>query len=84
MMAKLYILIKRKGAKRYLGAIPTKKGATVRKLKSLISGQVKRGFSARIVTASQLKRVIALQAPRKLRKVLRRRKVLKKRRKVKR
>lgn len=80
-MARLFILIRRKGTKRFLGAIPTKKGATVKKLRLLISRQIQKGFVARIVTASQLKRVIARQAPR-LRK-LRRRK-FKKRMKVKR
>lgn len=79
-MAKLFILVKRKGTKRWLGAIPTKKGATVKKLRLLISRQTKKGFTSRIVTSSQLKRVISLQAP-KLRKA---RRLRKKRRKVKR
>ena len=69
-MPKLFILIRRKGSKRFLGAIPTKKSATVKKLRLLISRQIKKGFSARIVTDSQLKRVIAKQSP-KLRKIKR-------------
>lgn len=74
-MPKLFILIRRKGSKRFLGAIPTKKGATVKKLRLLISKQIKKNLSARIVTASQLKRVIAKQAPRlrKLKRKTRRR-----------
>ena len=72
-MARLYILIRRKGVKKWLGAIPTKKGATVKKLRLLISRQVKKGFVSRIVTASQLKKVISRQAPRtRLRKLKRR------------
>ena len=74
-MGKLFILIKRKGTKRWLGAIPTKKSATVKKLKLLISRQIQKGFTARIVTASQLKRVVTRQTPkvRKLKRKKRRR-----------
>lgn len=64
-MAKLYILIKRKGSKRFIGAIPTKKGASVSKLRKIIPKQIKSGYSARIVTEAQFKRLLQKMRPRK-------------------
>ena len=70
-MAKLFIVIKRKGSKRFLGAIPAKKGSTPSKLKSTIN-RLRKSFSARIVTYKQLKKIITLQRPRR-KKIKRRR-----------
>lgn len=80
-MAKLYILIKRKGSKRFLGAIPTKKGASVSKLRKIIPKQIKSGFSAKIVTEAQLKRLVQKMRPRKVKSRKIRRKGRTKRRK---
>ena len=80
-MAKLYILIKRKGSKRFLGAIPTKKGVSVNKLRKIIPKQIKSGFSARIVTEMQLKRLVQKMRPRKVKSTRTRRKGRTKRRK---
>ena len=80
-MAKLYILIKRKGSKRFLGAIPTKKGTSVSKLRKIIPKQIKSGFSARIVTETQLKQIVQKMRPRKVKSRRVRRKGKAKRRK---
>jgi len=71
-MAKLFIVIKRKGSKRFLGAIPAKRGSTPSKLKSTMK-RLRKNFSARIVTEKQLKKIITLQRPRRRRKIKRRR-----------
>lgn len=70
-MAKLFILIRRKGSKRFLGAIPTKKNATRASLKKKIRKQLRSGFSARIVTENQLKQVVERMRPRKALKKIR-------------
>ena len=59
-MARLFILIRRKGSKRFLGAIPTRKGATIASLRRV---RIK-GFVFRIVTEKQLKAIILKQRPR--------------------
>ncbi len=59
-MARLFILIRRKGSKRFLGAIPTRKGATMASLKRV---RIK-GFVFKIVTEMQLSRIILKQRPR--------------------
>ena len=59
-MARLFILIRRKGSKRFLGAIPTRKGATMASLRRV---RIK-GFVFRIVTEKQLRRIILKQRPR--------------------
>lgn len=53
-----YILIKRKKSKSWLGAIPTRKGITKAKLRKTARSQIKKGFTYRIITASQLKRIL--------------------------
>jgi len=74
-MAELYILIKKKGTKRFIGAIPTKKGATKTTLAKKLRKQLKPGFSAKIVTKMQLKRVIEKMSHRKLRRQVKRKRV---------
>lgn len=58
-----YILIKRKGSKRWMGAIPAKKGASISKLKSSIKVGSKQ-FVYKLVNVSQLKRYIIGLKPR--------------------
>ena len=70
-MARLYILIKRKGSKRFLGAIPSKSGVSKARLKKVLRKELKGGFTAVIVTLPQLKRAILRQKP-KIRKFKRR------------
>jgi len=76
-MVKLFILIKRKGTKRFLGAIPTKKGATRSAITKKLRTQLKPGFSAKIVTKLQLRQIVEKQKPRK---TVKKKRVLKKRR----
>lgn len=64
-MAKLFVLIKRKGSKRFKGVIPAKKGSTRKSLKRLVVKRLKSGFSARIVNITQLKSVIKRMSPKR-------------------
>ena len=73
-MTKLYVLLKRKGSKRPFGAIPTKKGTSISKLRKIIPKQIKSGFSAKIVTDKQLKRLIGKMRPIKVKSTRTRRK----------
>lgn len=70
-MVKLFIIIKRRGSKRFSGAIPVKKGVSRAKLKKSIRNRIKKGFSFKIVTDSQLKRIIERQIPKRSIKRLR-------------
>jgi len=70
-MTRLFILIRRKGSKRFLGAIPTRKGATMASLRRTMPKQIKKGFVFRIVTEKQLKRIILKQRPRTARRNMR-------------
>jgi len=65
-MAKLYVLLKKKGSKRPLGIIPSKKGVSIQKLRKIIPKQIKSGYSAKIITEAQLKRLIETMRPRKV------------------
>ncbi len=83
-MARLFILIRRKGSKRFLGAIPTRKGATMASLRRTMPKQIKKGFVFRIITEKQLKAVILKQRPRTARRTIRKiRRVKRKGRRVK-
>ena len=64
-LAKLFILIKRKGSKSFKGVIPAKKGSTRKDLKRLVLKRLRSGFSARIVTLTQLKGVIKRMRPKR-------------------
>ncbi len=79
-MPKYYVLIKRKGAKKWIGAIPSKKGISKKKLQSSIRTQIKKGFTYRIITGSILKRMLSSLINKKTRK----RKTTKKKRTIKR
>lgn len=88
-MVKYYILIKRKGAKKWTGAIPARRGVSLGKIKSIVSKSMRKGYSARVVSEQQLKRYLLKSAPksalcRPIRRVKRRKKRTVKRRKKKR
>ena len=53
----LFILIKRKGNKRWLGAIPTRKGTRISQLKKKIS-LFRKGFITKIINTTQLNRLM--------------------------
>lgn len=57
-MAKYYILIKRRGAKNWLGAIPVKAGVSLKRLRSVLRKQIRRGYIAKIVSQAVLKRYL--------------------------
>ena len=87
MATKYYVLIKRKGSKNYLGAIPSKSGVSLAKLRSTVSKQIKSGFSYKIVTGSGLKNLLKNLKPKRTAKrktVKRRSRVVKKRRTLRR
>jgi hypothetical protein len=67
-MAKYYILVKKKNSKNWLGAIPAKKGVTLKRLRKGVSGQVKKGYSYKIITSDQLKRLLKKMKPKATRK----------------
>lgn len=53
-----FILVKRKGAKTWLGAIPARRGVSLKKLRAIVSKQLKPGFHAKIVSDTQLRRLL--------------------------
>lgn len=57
-MAKLFILIKRRGSKGFLGAIPVKAGVTVARLRALLRKALRTGFTAKIVSSAVVNRLI--------------------------
>lgn len=67
-MPQYYIAIKKKGAKKYSGAIPAKKGVTLAKLRSFIKKSLRKGLTARILTRAGVIRLIKQQAPKPARR----------------
>ena len=62
MTTKLFILIKRKGAKTYRDAIPARTGVSRTMLQKKARKQLKRGFMFKIITETQLKNLLLCQA----------------------
>lgn len=54
-----FILVKKKGSARYTGAIPTKRGATVSKIKAMLRKNLTRRYTAKIVSERQLKGMLS-------------------------
>jgi hypothetical protein len=67
-MARLFVILKRKGSKRYFGAIPVRKGSSPSKVKKAVRKKLKKGFVFRIITLKQLRRIVARQAPVRVRR----------------
>jgi len=59
-MTNYYVLVKRKAAKNWMGALPSKKGITKKKLQTNIRQQIKKAFTYKIITAAQLKNFLKL------------------------
>lgn len=59
-----YLVLRKKNSKRYSGAIPLKKGTRVDKVRSEARKRFK-GFSFRILTETELKKLILKQKPRR-------------------
>lgn len=57
-MVKYYILIKRKSAKKWSGAIPAKKGVSLAKLRNTIRKQIKAGYTYRITNKTGIRKYI--------------------------
>lgn len=57
-MVKYYILVKEKTSKNWLGAIPIKKGATKTTVQKTLRAGRKKGYSYRIISESQLKKML--------------------------
>lgn len=79
-MVRYFVLIKRKTAKKWSGVVPAKKGVSLSKLKSVIAKSLKSGYSAKIVSATQLAKILTKGKVRK-RKTTTRRKTTRKTRK---
>lgn len=57
-MAKLFVLIKKKGNKKWKGAIPAKKGVSKVQLRKSVRSQLKSGFTFKIITAGTMKKIL--------------------------
>jgi hypothetical protein len=66
-MAERYIILRRVGSKRFLGAIPIKRGVPPSVLKRQLRKSLKGGYAFRIVNALTVKKIIKHQSPRRLR-----------------
>lgn len=55
---KYYILVRRKGTKRWLGAIPAKSGVSLARLKQVVRRVTRPGFQAKVVTQATFKRLM--------------------------
>jgi len=60
------VLLKRKGAKNWSGAIPARKGASRSSLESFVRNKLKAGFSAKVITSAQMNRLLVLSRKRVL------------------
>ena len=91
-MSRLFILIKRKGAKRFKDAIPARKGISRSMLQKKVKKSLKAGLTLRIITESMFKTMLLRQARtgrknvkvKKSKRKLRPKRQMKKRRKRKR
>jgi len=70
-MAKLFILIKKKGNKRIMGAIPVKSRVAVSKLKDFLPSKIRKGFDYKVITEAQLNRAVNSLKPKRVVKVKR-------------
>ena len=59
IMANYFILIKRKTAESWKGAIPAKSGVTKQKIRSTMKTQLKKGYTYKIVTKTQLRNLFS-------------------------
>lgn len=55
-MARFYFLVKRKGSKKLLGLLPTRKGISRKSLLKQAKFQIKKAYSYKLVNSTQLKR----------------------------
>jgi len=77
-MAELFIVIKRKGSKKILGAIPIRNKAKIKKMAGLVPKSIKSRYDTKIVNKTQLKNIISRLSP-KGKRVVRKKKTTRKR-----
>jgi len=86
-MARLFILIKRKGAKTFKDAIPARKGISKVQLQKKVRKSLKPGLTFRIITETQFKSMLLRQSKskggRRPTKVKRRKRVMKRKKRRK-
>ena len=63
-MVRLYIIVRRKGSKRFLGAIPTKADASPKAVRNIARRLIKKSLEYRVIDASQLRRLVFRMKPR--------------------
>lgn len=73
-MPRLYVLVKRSSAKSWTAAIPVKTGVTRSRVKTVIAQSRKKGYSYRIVSDNELKKLVAAKKPKRRTKKRTRRK----------
>lgn len=81
---KYYILVKKKSANKWLGAIPAKKGISLAKLRMLVNKGMKPGFSYKIISETQLRSMIRTTPTRRVRRAGKKRKIIVRRRRKRR
>ena len=57
-MTEYFILTKRKGLKNWEGVVPTKKGVSLKNLRDSVTKNRRSGFVLRIITKSQLSKLL--------------------------
>lgn len=57
-MTRYFILVKKKNARAWLGAIPTKKGVSLASARKA-ARSVKPGYSAKVITSDTIRRMVA-------------------------
>lgn len=79
-MVKLFVLIKKKGVKKWTGAIPARSGVTRKVLSAKVRKFLRSGIAAKIITKDQLVKLVKLKNIVKKRKrvVKRKRRVVRK------
>jgi len=70
-MARLFIVLKRKGDKLFTGAIPVKRGVSKLRAEKVMRSSIKKGFVGRVVSEITLRKLIVAQTKKRL--VLRKR-----------
>ncbi len=58
-MARLFILVKRKKAKKPLGLLPTRRGLSKKQVLKIAKKQIKKGLTFRILTITQVRKMFS-------------------------
>jgi len=63
-MARMFIVLRKRNSKRFLGAIPIRRGASLTKIQKLMLPTLRRKFAVMVVNSKKLKAIILRQRPR--------------------